>query len=82
MGDIGGGRGPGRGGGLGDSAPRILAIPRKMTGLMAAPTFVPIGTVGSFMSTFADGALKWLSCIPHTTRVALDITLEGYVVVQ
>ena len=82
MGDVGGGRGPGWGGGLGGSAPRILAIPRKMTWLMAAPSFISIGTVSSFMGTFADGALKWLTCIPHMTRVALDITLEGYVVVQ
>ena len=53
-----------------------------MTRLVTAPAFVPIGTVSSFMGTFADGTLKWLTSIPDTTRITLDVTLERYVVVQ
>ena len=82
VGSIAGGRGPGRGGGLGGSAPRILTVLCEMTRLVTAPAFISIGTVSSFMGTFRDSTLKWLTSIPHTTRVALDVTLEGYVVVQ
>ena len=82
VGGIRGGGRPGRDGGLGGSAPRILTVLGKMTRLVTAPAFVPIGTVGSFMGTFADGTLKWLTSIPYTTRITLDVTLERCVVVQ
>ena len=82
VGSSGGGRGPGRVGGLGSSAPRILTVLCKMTRLVTTPAFVPIGTVRSFMGTFAESTFKWLTSIPHTTRIALDVTLERYVVVQ
>ena len=82
VGGIGGGRGPGRDGGLGGSAPRILTVLGKMARLMTTPAFVPIGTVGSFMGPFTDGTLEWLTSIPYTTRITLDVTLERYVVVQ
>ena len=82
VGSSGGGRGPGRGGGLGGSAPRVLTIFCKMARLVTAPAFISIRTVSSFMGAFADGTLKGLTRIPHTTRIALDVALKRYVVVQ
>ena len=62
--------------GLGSSTPSIFAVLGKVTGLMATFTLIFVRTLSSFMGPFADRALERLTRIPHTARVALDVTLE------